>query len=66
MNRGKAYIEAGKERIRKNDTYDMTMTELKALAERALQQGDISTVIGDAFYMGVETGASIIEDTKTA
>jgi len=65
MTRGTTYIDAGRERIRDNDNYDMTMTELRALTERAIHE-DLSTAISDAFYMGIEAGARMIEDTKTA
>lgn len=60
--RGTAYIDAGRERVRDNSNYDMTMSELKILSERAVHE-DLSTAIGDAYYMGIEAGARMIEES---
>ncbi len=54
------YIEAGKRLIRKNDRYDMSFAEMRMFIDTAVKK-DIFSAIGDAFYMGVETGKRIEE-----
>lgn len=65
MTRGTAYIDAGRERIRDNDNYDMTMGEMQSLINIASEQ-DMLTALCSAYYMGIEAGARMIENTKTA
>ena len=60
MTRGKAYIEAGRERIRDNDNYDMTMGDIMTLNNIANEE-DLLTALSSAYYMGVEAGARLTE-----
>lgn len=65
MSRGTAFIDAGKERVKDNANYDMTMSELRALTDTALHD-DLTAALGDAYYLGVEVGARMVEETLTA
>ena len=59
MDRGRTYIEAGRQRIQKNDRYDLSMGEMDMLV-RILNE-DFFSALGDAFYLGVEAGARMTE-----
>ena len=59
-NRGNKYIDAGRNRIKKNDRYGMSMGELEMLVNTVVDE-DLYTAIGNAFYMGVEAGARMTE-----
>ncbi len=56
MNRGKNYIDAGKNRL-KGTRYNIDLTEIKNILQSA--KGDNARAVADAFYMGVEAGARI-------
>ena len=54
MKRGKAYIEAGRQRIHKNNRFDMSFGEMEMFVEM-MHHDSISAII-DAYYFGVEAG----------
>lgn len=62
MNRGKKYIEAGNRRMQKNPVdISMSMGELRSLISTAKEHNNIIPAIWDAFSMGVEAGARMVE-----
>ena len=56
MHRGDKYIAAGKQRIKNNCGYALSMAELESLILTAEKESIIDAV-ANAFYMGVEAGA---------
>lgn len=62
MDRGKKYIEAGWNRITNNRS-DISLShgEIEMLVKSAEEKGNILVAIVDAFSMGVEAGARMIE-----
>jgi hypothetical protein len=60
MDRGKKYINEGRKRIQNNNMYGLSMTELANLIETAYDD-ELISAIAEAFYMGVEAGARMIE-----
>ena len=65
MKRGTAYINAGRERIKKDNHYSMSMGELEDFIETACNE-DIITAIANAYYMGIEAGARMTKKSITA
>ena len=62
MKRGKSYIEAGWNRVLNNKSdISLTHAEIDMLIETAKEQGHIAAGIIDAYYMGIEAGARMIE-----
>ena len=62
MNRGKKYIEAGWKRIENNPS-DISLShgEIEMMIRSAEEHGNIIAAILDAFHMGVEAGARMVE-----
>lgn len=60
MHRGEKYINEGRKRIQNNNMYGLSMTELANLIETAYDDELISAIM-EAFYMGVEAGARMVE-----
>lgn len=59
MYRRANYIEAGRSRIKSNPQRGLRAPEIATILDAAA--GDTYLAIGKAFYMGVETGARIVE-----
>ena len=62
MNRGRKYIEAGCNRIQNNHSdISLSQGEIMMMIQSAEEHGTIVAAIIDAFHMGVEAGARMIE-----
>jgi len=56
MIRSKAYVEAGKKKIKNAPAYGLSMDELETLIMLAYADGNPLNAIGTAFYIGIEAG----------
>ena len=55
MDREAKYIEKGRQRIRKNNRFDLSIGELRMFVE--MMQKDRLSAIINSYYMGVEAGS---------
>ena len=62
MKKGKKYIDSGRNRIKDNSRYGMSMSDLEMIVNMMVD--DPYKAIGNAFYLGVEAGARMIEREK--